>query len=394
LLLNDTAVSITQIAVMIGRGGNIVDYITLPYDKMITFCEEIFTSYGFTNEQSHVITDVLLRADLYGIESHGVQRLVRYDREIGRGMVSIHAVPKVIHETPVSAVIDADRAMGQLSGVHGMQLAIKKAHKNGIGMIQVCNSNHFGIAGYYAKMAVEEDMIGICMTNTEAIMLPTFGKQPMLGTDPISLAMPADPIPFLFDAATTVVPRGKLEVYNKTERPLPDGWVLDEDGTGSNDPKRVLYNIIHRIGGGILPLGGEGELHSGYKGYGLALICELCTGILSGGPTANHISSSGSYSGISHCFWAVDYGIFGGKKEIRSRFSDYLREIRNSPKATGEDRIFIHGEKELEEEQRKKKIGIPVNKKTFQEMQKIAKEQHVDINDYFDASSITDIETI
>lgn len=194
----------------------------------------------------------------------------------------------MVFETPLSAVSKAMTAWVR-PGHPGYEHAIDKARQHGFGMITVRNSNHYGIAGYYAKMAVKEDMIGMCMTNTEAIMVPTFGRQAMLGTNPIAFAMPADPVPFSFDAATTVVPRGKLEVYVKRGNGLPQGWALDETGHDSTDPNRVLKNIIAKAGGGILPLGGSGELTSGYKGYGFAMLCEICTAILSGGTTSNYI---------------------------------------------------------------------------------------------------------
>ncbi|SCJ65825.1 Ureidoglycolate dehydrogenase [uncultured Clostridium sp.] len=358
-------------------------YVTIDYKAALDFCRDLFPKYGFTKEQSEQVTDVLLRADLYGIESHGLQRLVRYHQEIGFGMVDTQAQPEVVFETPVSAVIDAHKMMGQLAGRFGMEKAIEKAKTTGIGMVVVRNSNHYGIAGYYTKMAADADMIGVCMTNTEAIMVPTFGRKAMLGTDPIAVSMPADPTPFLFDAATTVVPRGKLEVYNKKEQSLPNGWALDADGLGCTDASEVLHNIIHRLGGGILPLGGEGELNSGYKGYGFGMICELCTGILAGGPTANHMTSVGDHADTSHCFWAIDYGIFGDKAQIKSRFSTYLEELRSSPKAKGQDRIYIHGEKELESMGKKQTEGLPVNDKTLSEMRRIGAEMGLDVDRYF-----------
>jgi LDH2 family malate/lactate/ureidoglycolate dehydrogenase len=237
--------------------------------KTRLLCEGVFQSYGFTSDESKIITDVLLRADLYGIESHGIQRLIRYHNEIGSGLVDVSAKPEIVHETGISAVIDAHKAMGQLAGVQGMKLAIQKAKTSGCGMVTVRNSNHYGIAGYYSGMAVESDLIGVSMTNSEAISVPTFGRQAMIGTNPIALAMPADPIQFYYDAATTVVPRGKLEVYNKNGKPLPDQWALDAEGRPSSNAAEVLHNIIHKLGGGIAPLGGVGELYGGHKGYGV-----------------------------------------------------------------------------------------------------------------------------
>ena len=185
-------------------------YHHLDYDQLHAFCRAAFLSYGFDEAQSTTITDVLLAADLNGTESHGVQRMVRYDYEISCGMVDVHAEPKIVYETPISAVIDAHNGMGQVVGRMAMQMAIEKAKKVGCGFVSVRRSNHYGIAGYYTEMAASEDLMGLCMTNTEAIMVPTYGRQPMIGTNPIALAMPADPVPLSFDCATTVVPRGKF----------------------------------------------------------------------------------------------------------------------------------------------------------------------------------------
>ena len=194
------------------------------------FCEALFAAYGFSIEESKIISDVLLRADLCGIQSHGVHRLVRYHEEITSSQVNVNAKLEIIHETGISACIEANKAMGQLTGVFAMKLAIEKARNTGCGMVTVRNSNHYGIAGYYTEMAAEEDMTGICMTNTEAICVPTFGTQAMTGTNAMALAMPADPFIFSYDASTTVVPRGTLEVYRKNGQPLPDQWALDANG--------------------------------------------------------------------------------------------------------------------------------------------------------------------
>ena len=151
------------------------DYIEISYPHLRDFCKRLFPSYGFTADESKAITEILLRADLYGIESHGIQRLVRYDEEIETGMVTVRAQPEILHETPVSAVLDGHKAMGQLTAIKAMNIAIEKASRSGIGMVAVRNSNHYGIAGYYTAMALEADLIGITMTNTEAICVPTNG---------------------------------------------------------------------------------------------------------------------------------------------------------------------------------------------------------------------------
>lgn len=348
-----------------------MQYHRVDYNALRDFCIAAFQGYRFTREESQTITDVLLEADLSGIESHGIQRMIRYHREITDGLVKQDAKPEIVKETPISALIEGHDAMGQLLGVQAMELAIQKARTSGFGMVTVRNSNHYGIAAYYARMAVKEGMIGMSMTNTEAIMVPTFGKQAMLGTNPIAFAMPAKPTDFVFDAATTVVPRGKLEVYAKRGDSLPIGWALDETGHDSDETARVLDNIIHKTGGGILPLGGFGEKTSGYKGYGFAMLCEIATAILSGGTTSNYIYKTPGRSNIAHCFIALDYGIFGDKESIEASLSQFMQEIRDSALADGCQRIYLHGEKEAESRVRVLKEGVLLNEKTYDELRMI-----------------------
>lgn len=347
-------------------------YITYSYENLKKFCCDAFERFGFTADECKIITDVLLLSDLYGIESHGMQRLVRYHKGIEKGLINPKAKPEVVFETPVSAVIEGNDGMGQLISHEAMKIAIKKAKESGVGIVTVRNSNHFGIAGYYAKMACDEGLLGMAMTNSEAIMVPTFGRQAMLGTNPIAFAMPAQPYPYSFDAATTVVPRGKLEVYVKRGNGLPVGWALDENGHDSDDADRVLKNIIAKTGGGILPLGGSGDMTSGYKGYGFAMLCEIATAILSGGTTSNYIYKTPGRANIAHCFIAIDHGMFGDKAEIEANLSKYLQEVRDSAKAEGQDRIYIHGEKEFEARAKVLANGVSLNDKTYAEMQMIA----------------------
>ncbi len=361
------------------------NYILVNYLATKELCEKIFTSYGFSENDAQVISEILLRADLYGIESHGIQRLIRYHKALLDGEVDINAKWEILHETPVSATINAHKAMGQIASQKAMELAIKKAKTSGIGMVAMQGSNHYGIAGYYALMAAQQDLLGVCMTNSEAIMVPTNGKKAMLGTNPIALGMPANPTPFLFDCATAVVPRGKLEVYNKQEKPIPEGWATDENGQSSSDANLVLHNIINKLGGGIAPLGGTQELMGSHKGYGFGMICELFTSIMSGGLTSNHCVTA-DINTISHGFWAIDYGIFGNKEEIKNNFSNFLTELRNGPKAQGNDRIYIHGEKEFESSEAKKAEGLPINEKTYNEIVMISQHCKIDYTKYINSS--------
>lgn len=357
-------------------------YKLLPADALRSYCELIFEKHGFSKKESQRIVDVILTADLYGIESHGVQRMIRYHNSIVKNLVFTDKQAEIIFETPVSAVIDGNRTMGQVTAYNAMELAISKAKQHGFGSVVVRNCNHYGIAGYYARMAADEDLLGFSSTNTEAIAIPTFGKQPMLGTSPLALCMPADPCYFWFDVATTVVPRGKIEVYNKLEQPLKEGWAADEFGQSCSDAQHVLDNINAKNFGGIFPIGGYSPDTGSHKGYGLGIIAEIFTGVFSGGHTSPHVENGGM-GDTSFNFTAIDYGIFGDKKEIRSRLSTLLQELRESPKAEGHDRIYTHGEKEMESMAEKLKNGIPVNAATQEELRMIGASLGICYDEYF-----------
>lgn len=351
--------------------------ILVPFDKTYALIQRFFESYGFSATDSTAITTALLAADLAGIESHGIQRMIRYHKAIQDGMVDPKAIPETVWETPISAVIDAKKAMGQIVSMQAMQLAIEKAKLHGIGMVTVRNSNHFGIAGYYARMAAAEGCIGAAMTNSEAIMVPTNSRKAMLGTNPIAVAFPADPTPFCFDAATTVVPLGKLEVYRKAKKVLPGQWAVDEEGQPCYDPDQMIHNISGRVGGGILPLGGNSELTGGHKGYGYGMLCELFTAILSGGATSYQSYTQPALADTAHAFWAIDYRLFGDPEQIRASCSAFLEDIRHAPPVREGQRVYIHGEKELESADKIYRNGIPANEKTVTELQQIAREQNV-----------------
>ena len=347
-------------------------YIRYTYPQLKTFCEDCFKAFGFTDSESEIITDVLLLSDLYGIESHGMQRLARYHKGIEKGLIKVKAKPEVVFETPVSAVIEGNDGMGQLISHKAMNLCIEKAKKSGMAVVTVRNSNHFGIAGYYAKMACDKGLLGMALTNSEAIMVPTFGRLAMLGSNPIAVAFPAEPYNFFFDASTTVVTRGKLEIYNKLGKPLPEGWALGANGKGSTDASDVLKNIVAKNGGGIMPLGGETEQLGSHKGYGYGMLCELFTSILSMGITSNHTHTNGK-GGTCHGFIAIDPNIFGDATAIKEHLSTFLKELRESPKSEGCDRIYTHGEKEVFAYSDRMENGIDVNINTVAEMFEMCK---------------------
>ena len=352
------------------------------YETLHALCMEAFQKFGFTESEADIIQDVLLTSDLFGIESHGMQRMVRYHKCIENGMIHVDAKPEVVFDTPISAVIDAHDGMGQVVGHAAMKMAIEKAKKSGVGIVSVRNSNHYGIAGYYAKMAADEGLMGFSCTNSESIMVPTNGRVAMLGSNPIAMSMPAEPYNFLFDASTTVVTLGKLEMYNKMEKPLPDGWALDKDGHPSCDAPNVLSNISAKQGGGIMPLGGSNEVLGSHKGYGYGMMCEIFASILSMGATSNYCMQNGK-SGICHSFMAINPAFFGDPDAIRAHFSQFLQELREAPKAEGQARIYTHGEKEMEAIVDRRANGIPVNDNTMVEVLNLCNYLGMDFGKYF-----------
>lgn len=362
-------------------------YFTYTYEQLKKFCEDAFCRFGFRAEDAAIITDVLLLSDLYGIESHGTSRLVKYHKDICNGLIHVDARPEVVFETPVSAVIDAHGGMGHVVAYNATKLAIEKAKQVGMAFVTVRNSTHYGIAGYYAKMAADAGLMGISTTNTNAIMVPTFGRQAMLGSNPLAISCPAEPYPFLFDASTTVITRGKVEVYNKQEKPLHDGWAIDASGAPCTDAAEVFGCILNRKGGGILPLGGYGEDSGGHKGYGYGMMVELLSSIVSMGTTSNKTNQNGK-SGICHGFIVIDPKIFGDAQAIQDHLSAYLRELRESPKAEGQERIYTHGEKEIFAIAERMEKGISVNEKTVAEMRDLALHLGMDVVSYLGAQAL------
>lgn len=350
--------------------------------KLWELTVEVFTRKGYCREDCEKIADVLLASDRMGIESHGVQRLKLYTYSLEIGRIHQGAQWEIVKETPVSAVIDAHDAIGQPVSVAAMQIAIDKAKQSGVGIVTVRDSNHYGIAGYYSKMAADQGLIGISMTNTEALVVPTFGKEPMMGTNPIAVTVPGKPHPFHLDMATSVVPAGKMEVYAKAGKELPEGWLMNSDGTGSTDPNDFLRIRATKSLGGIFPIGGIGETHSGHKGYGLSLLVELFCGILSGGRTSNEVRVVPNVDKVCHFFMAIDHSIFGDKDQMEARFSAYLDDIRHSSLADGETVIYTHGDKAYAHMAKVKETGVKVNDKTYAEIVDICRQCAIDPNAY------------
>ena len=353
-------------------------------DPLKAFCVRALQQMDVSEDDARITADVLVAADLRGVSSHGVARLRRYVNGLRDSVMIARPDTQVVTETPTTLLIDAGAGLGQPVSYRAMEQAIQKAEEFGTGFATVRNSNHFGIAGYYSMMALEHNCIGMAMTNAAVLVVPTFGRDAMLGTNPISVAAPAgEEWPFVLDMATSTVPRGKLEVYRRLEKPLPLGWATDETGEPTTDTERVLDNLKERAGGGLLPLGGAGELLGGHKGYGLSLLVDVLSGVLPGAAYANLVyprdeAGNPLPSAIGHFFGAWRVDAFRPVEEFEAAMDDLQRRLKNAPKAEGQDRIYVHGEKEYEEMGRNSREGVPLNAKVADDLRAIGHELGVE----------------
>jgi len=351
------------------------EYIRLKVDALREFTINVFNKLGVPLADAEIVAEILTAADQRGIGSHGLQRLSRYVNGLKTGVMKPITDIKVLKETPNTLLISAGDGLGQVAGYNAMKLVIDKALKNNVAFAAVRDSNHYGIAGYYSMMALKHDLIGFSTTNAAILVVPTYGRNAVMGTNPISIAVPAGKErPFVLDMATSTVPRGKLEVYEREGKTMPITWATDELGNPTQDVSRVLANLLDKKGGGLLPLGGAEEEGGGHKGYGLCLTMDILSGLLSGsvfGP--NLYAKKDVPAKVSHLFGAIKIDAFIEPALFKSMMDEYINILKNSEKAVGKDRIFIHGEKEFElYEQQKEEVGIYY--KVVEELRKIGEE--------------------
>ena len=345
------------------------------------FCAQVFEQLGLAAEDAQIAADVLVAADARGIPSHGVARLQRYVNGLTTGVILPDAPVETVMDTLSSLVIDAHGAMGAPTSYRAMEGVIAKARVGGSAFGCVRDSNHFGIAGYYAMMALDADMIGIAMTNTATLGVPTFGRQAMYGTNPLAFAAPADEEgAFVLDMATTVVTRGKVEVYNRLEKELPLGWAVDKTGAAAKDAGVLLEDFREMRGGGILPLGGMGERLGGHKGYGLAVMVDILCGVLCGASFGLALTDTSSSSGrVSHFFGALKIDHFREPAGFRQDMDRMLRDLRECPTAEGAERVYFAGQKEMEHEATVNRDGVPMLRKTYDQLCEIGVEYGVEV---------------
>jgi len=336
------------------------------------FVVGVLQKFSVPKDDALVTAQTLVSADLRGIESHGVARLKRYTDGLKNGVVKAHPNIKIVRESPVTALVDGDSGLGQVVSHKAMNLAIEKAEKNSVGLVGVRNSNHFGIAGFYGLMALEHDLIGLVMTNSRPLVAPTFSKEPKNGTNPICIAVPTASKRFVFDMATSVVPSGKLEVAKRLHEKVPLNWGIDPEGNVTADPDTIFR-------GALLPLGGLGELLGGHKGYGLSVVVDIFSGILTGahwGTTVGETQGPDA-ADVGHFFGAINPEAFMPLSEFKSRMEQLIKSLKSAAKLPGAEEIYIAGEKSAYTEEVRKKIGVTVDRETIQTLKALGTETGV-----------------
>lgn len=338
----------------------------IDFQTLESFMFETLTALGIPPEDAKIVTEVLITSDKRGIDSHGIGRLkpIYIDR-IDAGILNTKTEIEVIRDRKTSAVLDGHNGMGHVIAKKAMELAIRKAKDHGMGMVAVRNSTHYGIAGYYPLMACSENMIGITGTNARPSIAPTFGVENMLGTNPLTIGFPTDEeFPFVLDCATSVSQRGKIEVYGRDGKDLPEGWVIGQDGNTRTDTNQVLKDLTTGMAA-LAPLGGIGSDTGGYKGYGYATVVEVLSAALQGGSYLKALNGFDENRNripypLGHFFIAIDIDEFTEVDDFKKIAGNIMRDLRNSKTAPGQDRIYTAGEPEWEAWQYRKDHGCPV----------------------------------
>ena len=347
------------------------------------FMTAAFVKLGVPEQDARLCADVLMESDRRGIESHGCNRFkpIYVDRILS-GILNPVTKIDVLKETPTTVVLDANDGMGMVASKKAMDMIIEKAKTYGLGMAAVTNSSHYGIAGYWAGLAVKAGMIGVTGTNARPSIAPTFGVENMLGTNPLTFAMPTDEkFPFFLDCATSVSQRGKIEVYGRAGKELPPGWVIDENGNTRTDTLQILEDLV-KGKAALTPLGGLGEETAGYKGYGYATVVEILSAALQHGSFLKGLLGF-SPEGVKqpyhlgHFFIAINIANFIDPEDFKHTAGEILRTLRNSRKAPGRSRIYTAGEKEYENFVRRSTEGVPVNEALQKTMKELQRDYHL-----------------
>ena len=343
--------------------------------RLRAFTENVFTKMGCSAAHATLAADVLLKSDLRGIDSHGVARLTGYVRLWEKGRINTKPTIKIVHETPTTATVDGDAGLGLVVAPFAMDLAIAKAEKYGSGWVAVKNSNHFGIAGYHALKAVEKDMIGISMTNASPLVAPTFTTERLLGTNPMCYAFPAGKYPpVVVDMATSAAANGKLEIAQRANEELPNGWVQTKEGSGSTNPNEL------KGGGALLPLGSDKD-HGSHKGYGLGATVDILSAVLSGANYGPWVPPFVAFldppsdpvgEGIGHFFGAMRVDGFRPTSDFKNHLDNWIGRFKAAKSIDPDKPVIIPGEPEYAAEQERSKNGIPIVDAVVSDLKEIA----------------------
>ena len=350
------------------------------HSSLKEFTKNIFLKIGCPENEAALATDVLLRADLRGIDSHGVARLSGYVRLWEAKRVNSKPNVKIVHESPSTAVVDGDSGLGLVVAPHAMNIAISKAKTCGTGWVAVKGSNHFGIAASHAMMALEHDMIGIAMTNASPLVAPTFSVERLLGTNPICVAIPADKQPpFVADFATTTAANGKLEILQRKNLDAPVGWIQTKEGKSSTNPDEL------KSGGALIPLGSDRE-HGSHKGFCLGAWVDIFSAVLSGANYGPWVPPFVSFlappadpvgDGIGHFFGAMRVDAFRPADEFKHHMDNWIERFRVAKTIEGTDKLIIPGDPEREAEEIRTQNGIPVNEKVIEDLKQLGEKMGI-----------------
>ena len=353
---------------------------TRRYDPAVVeaFIISVLRAVGLSQDDSALIAEVLVGADLRGVRSHGAARITYFLNFLERGTINKNANMVFTQKTDTTGLLDADNGMGILAAGKAMDEAMRMAAKHGTGFVGVANSSHFGYAGYWAERAMRKGFIGISMSNSGGRTTPTYASEGMLGTNPFSVGINGGEggTNFLLDMATTTVAVGKIETALREGREIPQGWVSEAHGKPALDHKGVLTHETP-----LLPLGGSGTEHGGHKGYGLNLMIELLCGAVTGTPFADRIAGAGGASrpAMGHLFGAIQIAGFREPSAVHADMQETFKILRGARKEPGQDRVYIHGEPEAIATEENRKIGIPITPKVLEQLHKVA--ERLRIND-------------
>ncbi len=336
----------------------------------------VLRAWGMSDAHADTTAEMMLETDLRGVDSHGISMLPTYDRDFRAGRLNMRPVFKTAREGPAMALIDADASLGHPVSVHAMHLACDKARGTGVAVVSVVNSHHFGAAGCYSRIAADRGMIGMVTASTRGVTLvPTFAAEPVMGTNPLAFAAPANRnAPFELDMATTTVAAGKVKVYKLNHKPLPSGWVVDGGGQSVTAPEEAFKYVFERPEGGITPLGGARSV-GGHKGYGLAVMVHILGGALAGAsfsPIRNRTQGPSDPHNIGHFFMAIDPRAFRPEGEFQEDLDQVIDVLHGAKRADPAQPVLVAGDPEMATRSERLEQGVPIPEDLMEQLRRVA----------------------